>query len=118
MNSEAKGEQVTHTPGPWILDYTYQALIPPGTKIAAIVNGDGPKTICSLMKPFIRLNLEERANGRLIAAAPDLLAACKAVLPGLESAIAWAVGVEIDEIKAKNPLVAQVRNAIAKAEGD
>lgn len=45
------------------------------------------------------------ANARLIAAAPDLLEACKAVL-------------RLDYLQEHNALAQQVKSAIAKAEGE
>ena len=67
----------THTPGPW--------LVTRGAQSDAYSVESGSQTIC-LVK-FIRgQSLSERgvrqeeANAHLIAAAPDLLTACKAVV--------------------------------------
>ena len=64
---------VQHTPGPWLaLDYT-------GTDEPAwhVVPGDFHGTIATL-------DPEQSANARLIAAAPDLLAALEALVANLD----------------------------------
>jgi hypothetical protein len=60
-----------HTKGPWI-EFTIQGR----TKV--ILPAGQPGTICSISEPLS--DAEANAVGRLIAAAPDLLAALRAVL--------------------------------------
>ena len=89
--------QPTHTPGPW----TLRAVQPgeavfkrPFWEIGAEVSGKGVAFAFG----------NDEANARLIAAAPDLLAACKAVI-GLGA------------IPTTQPEHRQLEAAIAKATG-
>ena len=93
-----------YTPGPWRTShhgyptlYQVHAFIEPG--IAGLWSPDG--------------NGEQQANARLIAAAPDLLAACKValeVIAGLEGQQAMA-----DD--SHRPRVEAILAAISQAEG-
>ena len=62
-----------HTPGPWTVDETWMLIMGPGNvEIAAIHGGD------------MRADRQSgRINARLIAAAPDLLAACEEMFSNL-----------------------------------
>ena len=87
-----------HTPGPWQLSAQSVApewlLVIKGEVIIANVNED----------------LRQEANARLMAAAPDLLAALEAVLADVQ---------DIDNDHALTPQVGrQVRAAILKAKGE
>lgn len=94
-------EQLTHTPGDWRwFDY------PDGRKLLA-----GP-TRAVLHCPDAPIACDP-ADQRLIAAAPDLLAALKAVIAVLQKE---APGTALNN-RAYNDLGAQARAAIAKAEG-
>lgn len=72
-----------HTPAPWIvveevaIDYRPQQILGRGgdSRVAVCLDG-GPK--------FAVDKAEERANARLIAAAPDLLAACEFAMKVIE----------------------------------
>ncbi len=102
-----------HTPGPW-----YQ--------FGCGVTDENPKHV----KPGTPLNLiaatgddcdpgdesQQIANARLIAAAPELLAALNDALPLLEG-FEDADMHEDDEVPIVAPVLAKVRAAIAKAEG-
>lgn len=91
--------QTTHTPGPWSLRMTGWQTNP-----AAIYSPRRPGAVaCIPARTSVPLD-EQSANARLIAAAPDLLAALEELLP------MWSSG--IDE-----PWVERARNAIAKAKG-
>jgi hypothetical protein len=87
-----------HTPGPWAQDPT----------------GDiGWWQIGTLDRPVATVDAgdfwpiaEAQANARLIAAAPEMLAACRMVL---EMAVAWQPLTPGD--------IAEVKAAVAKAEG-
>lgn len=104
---------MSHTPGPWDCDTLYtseedvpfslskevRAVMSPNGDVAYLANAlDSDQTIM--------------ANARLIAAAPELLAALKAALPVLESD---ANRREIPDWE--RALVNLARAAIAKAEG-
>ena len=62
-----------HTPGPWTEGYLPQHRM-------RIVAEGGKTTICDVAL-WVADYSEQAANARLIAAAPELLEACKAVLP-------------------------------------
>ena len=108
--------QTKHTPGPWFRDgacggmpwtihveQAFSQLGPSNGKVATAENIDG--------------KFETRvANARLIAAAPDLLAACKL---GLKVAESW-IHDQLDGTKFLADALAEldsVRAAIAKATG-
>ena len=88
-----------HTPGPW----TY----PGGT--GNFVGGPDRLRIADL-GGLERSPEERQANARLIAAAPDLLAACKSVLDSVPFASYRGDG-ELEECEGR------LRFAILKAEG-
>lgn len=99
-----------HTPGPWRSRLSTNAAkalnVEAGTlgHNIALVNRHGNK------------NLQEAAaNARLIAAAPDMLAALKAVVAHEDRAAAdmREMGADVPEL----PWMPQVKAAIAKAEG-
>lgn len=83
-----------YTPGPWQA-FGYE-----------VVSADNER-IASTNTPR-RPHPEERANARLIAAAPDLYEACRALVAG------FTPETEQDE---DDPDIAQGLRAIAKAEG-
>ena len=98
----------THTPGPWNIrtarnDEGYGLLI-----------CDEDQTILSRMDTWLGKTPEAamEANARLIAAAPELLAA----LEGAERVLSCKT-VHVDEItgEALSPLMIEIRAAIAKA---
>ncbi len=103
MTDETTGK---HTPGPWEVgdggvrgsEHTIYCSDRTGSAVATVkfepidLTGRSPH--------------ERAANARLIAAAPDLLAACKMVA---DIAVSWSPITPGD--------IAQVRAAIAKAEG-
>ena len=97
---------MTHTPGPWVIDNSIRTAVNAGKKHIAMVNfyKTSDKEISIDEK-------ENEANARLIAAAPELLAACKAALRDEMSARLEAAGGLSDET------VAMLEAAIAKAEG-
>ena len=92
----------THTPGPWIvrsyIDMQHPSCLGDDDNRHMIISEGGQG-----LAHTVGLNTEtDVVNARLIAAAPDLLAACKATLPPLEQRQPWHVMLEA---------------AIAKAEG-
>lgn len=75
-----------HTSGPWTIeDWTYEN----GKRVVTTIrtNADAIAQICDLWRPEDLHGKEKMANARLIAAAPELLAALKALhaSPDLES---------------------------------
>lgn len=71
MATETK--QVKHTPGPWHVGVERKQCVYSGVAEVA-----GTKFIADLSNPFDDGDTIQ-ANARLIAAAPDLLEACKAI---------------------------------------
>ncbi len=89
------------TPGPWHTT--------PDRKLsrAGVYAGDGDETIiCDVTDEDIGSRVDRDANARLIAAAPDLLAACKSVMEFLSNGTPVHPGALVQ---------AEVFNAIAKA---
>ena len=87
-----------HTPGPWSLE-------------EGRVLTEGGWLLASL--PYTLGDEEDRANARLIAAAPDLLEACKALLEWRDS------GAELNHLKDLSRLAlvgAKVQAAVDRAE--
>jgi hypothetical protein len=112
-----------HTPGPWVVDAT-KTLGAYGvwTDYATHAGHDGAgygSQICSLLPNQDEITREQRdANACLIAAAPELLAACKELLPHAERSIErlseQMVGSLYPAINAA--MLQRARDAIAKAE--
>ena len=97
---------MSHTPGPWMV--TDDGL---GVCVATgnyKTEGTDDWTIADCQHGWCQCE----ANARLIAAAPELLEACEAVLPTIESLV----------FNCKNPseveLLDQVQQAIKKAKGE
>ena len=92
-----------HTPGPW------KVIGKDKTEIGALLGT--PEAIVIADTRFFQepTNPRERADARLIAAAPDLLAACEAALDNIPyvAAVQW----DYD-------LAQQLKAAIAKARGE
>lgn len=101
-----------HTPGPWTFrEHGYPTLY----RVHAFVEGSDSAPVCGLWMPAEQLTIVEegRANARLIAAAPELLEALKAV----ESSV-FLLGLHVDEDGCEGcQLRVRARSAIAKAEG-
>ena len=97
-----------HTPGEWMVSNWQRAVVAPsklGLMVAQITTGSVASTVGS---SFIDED-EARANAILIAAAPDLLAALKAMLPEAN---------RLDEhLRPSFETCEAARSAIAKAEG-
>lgn len=112
-----------HTPGPWFVhDFADPAIVWNPSPAHVTVSCDHPATITvASMDNALTATLEEaRANARLIAAAPDMLAALRASQAALAMLTApdaikstsvqhaWAQAVEAES---------KVRAAIERAEG-
>jgi len=108
-------EPVRHTPGPWAYGLGYR--VRPDRGVDAKGREIGGPTICEVNANADRCcppSDEIEANGRLIAAAPELLAACKA-LP-LDCEFEDAADFK-DNARAFLRAMEFARSAIAKAEG-
>jgi hypothetical protein len=98
--SEEQPEKARHTPGPWRF---HDELILAGG------HGRQGKTLAESPGQFHwETDPEWFANARLIAAAPELLAACKAMLEDPHARGLWPEGYHVD--------IDAGRAAIAKAE--
>ena len=87
---------MSHTPGPWNLEHGHRGfVITDGVYDVAVVRDFG--------------NEDNKANAILISAAPDLLAALKAIVE------AWEV---TGGMCFKNNEIGNARAAIAKAKGE
>lgn len=94
---------MTHTPGPWTIDRDYRAGMSWNTHIVLERNPD--HRIC-----FMTSNGKE-ADARLIAAAPDMLAAIQDYLTAFDT---MAMGLEVEAVRMAT-IRASMRAAIAKA---
>lgn len=88
---------MAHTPGPWAVDEirSVQAITWCGEVCIADVGGNADEE-------------EQLANARLIAAAPDLLAACEAMIAAEKAC----------DILAGDSAITAIRAAIARAKGE
>jgi len=77
LASQCPTAVAAHTPGPWEAAESELHLDPCRLAIAAKgIDGD---PICVIKNPY-RIDATDRANARLIAAAPDLLAALREIV--------------------------------------
>jgi hypothetical protein len=75
-------QQAKHTPGNWVVgDGRVNDLA--GMHLAVGLEGDPWKPIC-LISVVEKVNATDEANARLIAAAPDLLNACRQAIYALK----------------------------------
>ena len=114
--------ETKHTPGPWTVHDSYGLCVSVDNHLVAELDWNprdgGP------LPPYA----ENRANARLIAAAPDLLAACKAMLTNRITAANFCIARHPDQrFAASTPeyaadcrceaeLADMIEAAIAKAE--
>lgn len=96
---------MAHTPGPWHCHYL--GSLATGITTASIdeFNKEGDRGDLIAWVPHDR---NEEANAALIAAAPDLLAACQRVISYWNCGPRYIDGVDVDDV---------VKAAINKAEG-
>ena len=90
---------MSHTPGPWKVDRPY--IRGAGRVIASLESG--------------RNEVEDAANARLIAAAPELLEVCEALL-ALNNTLVVELS-ESDWLKYKREAERKAKAALAKAHG-
>jgi hypothetical protein len=103
-------ERLTHTPGPWRVEQTSaNNWIGPGRPSGKVEN-----VVCSIDRNGLKPEALARndANARLIAAAPELLAAAHAAWHALKS---YQYGNAAPDLAAD--CAAVLEDAIAKAEG-
>lgn len=103
-----EAEMVTHTEGPW---HTV-----PGDSVVHVVAQNERICATNRKRYYERHDETDVANARLIAAAPDMLAALKEAEAGLEFAGADKAIPEGDFVPAPTLSLRIVRTAIAKAE--
>jgi len=100
-------DQAEFTPGPWhVVDRVNVQSGPIGFLAYVSTAGARGRTI-----------EEAEANAQLIAAAPDLLAACEALISALETAIRDFRAVGMHQVPAEKQALALGRATIAKALG-
>jgi hypothetical protein len=97
-----------HTPGPWTLQKHYNHANEPHQELFSRI-GIAHKPLARLYPDCAFSGPEDEANAHLIAAAPDLLAACKIASVEVESRIGSASWAKI--------LVKTLEAAIEAAEG-
>ena len=100
--------EVKHTPGPWKV-----TAHPPYNKVIAS-HGQGRQPVYFDVALCHLETDRAEANARLIAAAPDLLEACKAMLSAIKDSLASGVSINNHKYDAVGQ---QVLAAIKKAEG-
>lgn len=116
--SRKKANTTGHTPGPWSVD----GCSDNNAEAEVIVADDGRRTICWTANTWDDdegeeiVTDEDRANGRLIAAAPELLSALRLAADSLRSAIEFAPDEE--DSAALQEVWSAARAAIAKATGE
>lgn len=86
---------IVHTPGPWECEHMHTAICKESQTLARVYHGEG------------RAHAENVANAKLIAAAPELLAACQLVSLWM---LGGQPGPHSDSI-----VLEQVKSAIRKA---
>jgi hypothetical protein len=103
MTTETKA---THTPGPW------EVSTKRGLNITAKTRGGADFALAAVWTTLTGEAAD--ANARLIAAAPDLLAACEAALP----AIRWGLAHQGGNYSQYEAVEQVIVAAIAKARGE
>lgn len=104
-----------HTPAPWRIE-AHTAESPEQISHSCdwtIFGADG-NSVC--IEPF-QSNKCAAANARLIAAAPELLAALEAILTDLELRADFKFGLDKGVLEVSDGIYQQAREAIAKAKG-
>lgn len=105
-NQQQPTGQPGHTPGSWYYNKNRRNICTVAKDLDTIVVA---KVHCSEHDTYSEEDAERDANGKLMAAAPDLLAACEAAAGELEVAFGPSETV--------TPIVKALRAAIAKATG-
>lgn len=104
-----------HTPGPWVIDWNVSRL--------DIFSSDSFVLVASLRRSALSPASDDaaKANARLIAAAPELLDACKQALESLESLQGGCTDSNDGTVEALTiwcpEVIQQLSEAIVKATG-
>lgn len=111
-----------HTPGPWHAELSEPFTLGGDSREVVALDGNGNVTrgICSFMldtdgHPNGKDFIEDVANAKLIAAAPELVAACDDLLELFGQAV-FTLDDQNDKPMVENRLNA-IRSAISKAKG-
>ncbi|WP_431490931.1 hypothetical protein [Paraburkholderia fungorum] len=116
-------ERAKHSPGPWSFEaICFDQKI--GIKGGVTAHGR-PYTIAHVNRPGSAYADQDKANARLIAAAPDLVAALQAILGadtqtmhvGYDSSSGGGAYVYADVIRTDDEAFAKARTALSKALG-
>ena len=118
MTADSKS-QVSHAPGPWFVSHEERGMLRNQREVCAIFGSDkvihiGPEDY----RYSVSMGEEAEANARLIAAAPDLLAACEAQHKAIDHLLATIIGLDNDFMPTKSPvwpMLLQGNAAISKA---
>ncbi len=112
--------KTTHTPGPWTAVEEYSNIF--GELAIGVLGnprtpGEKAEAIC-VISLIPNSDDTDRANARLIAAAPELLAALKDAVEPMEALIRHFAGSLLEhKFNALRFVVRDIKQAIAKAEG-
>ena len=110
-----------HTPGPWKAEYRYDRIEPGSRRKTTRISVGQPinpesesfeQTVCWIIPHVFGYAAPHAANARLIAAAPDLLEACKSLVLRYEHLAARYGHLDDDD----DP-IREGKDAIAKVEG-
>jgi hypothetical protein len=104
---------MTHTPGPWLRESEINSE---GSDWILVTKDYAEIVDLRLDDGLVVSEQEQEANARLIAAAPELLAALRFVLPTLENAARHGT-IDADGVNLELEAAREVAEAIAKAEG-
>lgn len=111
-----------HTPGPWELQVGEDACFHKGNRFAITKSGedDGEPWNVTIAEVWPSDNGADHADARLIAAAPELLAALQEIIPAYLGALAEASRTDSEpyEESPAGLMLSLARAAIAKATGD
>jgi hypothetical protein len=98
--------QTAHTPGPWFIVFPFDEFDNPPN----LLDKDGKHVPISDKKDPVAI-----ANRKLIATAPDLLAAITNLMNGIDTKM---VRLETDAHETLANALREIRQAVAKANGD
>lgn len=102
------------TPGPWNI----VMFLKKHNGFTHRIHDSVDNTIVEIPTAYEGLQEETRANARLIAAAPDLLEACKYFVQCVENGITTESMRHCENIKTGRSVLREAKSAIAKAEAD
>lgn len=115
VNAPSRTASSAHTPGPWYVAVDaegFSEIHKGGEHVGAVIYNTGGH---ARDEEDRRWHAERTANARLIAAAPELLAALQCALFDLEHTYSHVSSVSADRIKSET--IPLCRSAITKATG-